>query len=243
MRLDRKCNLVGGDMALLYHQFGIRRFQLEANYWPEFDGFVPGQLSKLYGHLNADDLFASCDLFGTARAVFEGEHWEYDISDSALRLRCSSYSSPNELRDIIRKLLSGTREFLSPHVGFFVDEVRAFGIVPDDKDRHIGEVVQKRLLAARAEKEAATELPGLTGAGLRLVGDVEDDEFQYHWHAGIEPPHGAYNVLMLDAQLMFWPSREPPSAPDDLDRIDAQITTTYRFLTDDIKTFASQVFH
>jgi len=99
-------------------------------------------------------------------------------------------------------------------------------------------VVEKRLLA-RVSKEDRAALPGLAGAGLRLVGDAEG----FHWHADIEPPHGHYTVLALDADLLFWPEGEPPSPSDDLDTIDTQVMTAYEFITGDIKTFASKVFH
>lgn len=226
-------------MALQYEHFGVRRFQLEVNFWPEMETFLPGQLSHLYAELNGQDLFSICMLQSTDGARFEGEHWVYDISDTSLLLRCTSYSGTDELQRTIRGLLSDTRDFFSPRrLAFFVSEIRALGIVPDDKGRHIGEVVEKRLLS-RVPKTDRETLPGLTGAGLHLAGDTEE----YHWHAGIEPPHPSYRALLLDAHLMFWPTAEPPSATDDLDRIEAQVTTTYEFLTENVKTFASKVFH
>lgn len=228
-------------VALLYDQFGIRRFQLEVTFWPEMDGFLPGQLSQLYAALNGQDLFSLCMLQSTEGARFEGEHWVYDISDTSLLLRCTGYSSTDELRRVIRFLLSGTRDFFpGRRLIFFVTEVRAFGIVPDDKDRDIGGVVEKRLLA-RVPTSDREALPGLAGAGLLLVGD--ENEQNFHWHARIEPPHGSYHVLALEAELMFWLPDQPPTAGGDLDRIDEQVMTTYAFITDSIRTFASKVFH
>lgn len=232
------CAALETNMALLYDSFGVRRFQVEVNIWPDIESFSPGELSRLYGHLNSDDLFASCELRSNMGARFEGEHWVYDVSPSSLLLRCTGYSGTDELRRIIRLLLSETRSFFHRRRAFYVGSVRAYGVVPEDKDRHIGQVVQKRLLS-RVAKEELESLPGLSGAGLRLVGDTDD----FHWHAFIEPPHGAYGVLGLDAQLMFWPSSEPPNADDDLDTIEEQVMMAYRLLTEDIKTFASKMFH
>lgn len=228
----------GGSMTLLYDSFGIRQFQVDVLLWPEIRSFEVGQLSRLYGGLNGDDLFTTCELRGTNGARYEGEHWVYDISDGSIMLRCRGYSGTDELRRIIRSLLANTRQFFAPpRLAFFVDTVRAFGLVPDDKDRDIGQVVQQRLLnrVPKADREA---LPGLMGAGLRLVGDAET----FHWHGDIEPPHGAYHMLALDAELIFFPAEEPPTAVDDLDSIDERVIMAYNFVNDDLRVFASKVF-
>lgn len=226
-------------MALLYDSFGVRRVMLEANFWPNLPDFHPGELSRLYAHLNSHDTFASCELHSLG-ARFEGEQWVYDISTTDVALRCYSYETPDQLRSRIRGLLEGTRQFFADQhrLAFYVTEVRMIGIVPEDKDRHVGEVVRKRLLT-RLKPEDLEVLDGLQGAGLRLVGDTDD----FHWHANIEPPHGSYGVLGLTAELMFGPGEGPPKPDEDLDRIDEQVQAAYTFLNDQVREFASKLFH
>lgn len=226
-------------MALLYDAFGVRRVQVVANIWPDIDNFGSGELSRLYGHLNADDLFSSFELRSNMGARMEGEHWVYDISPSSILLRASAFATTDQLRKRIRSLLAGTRQFFDrSYMAFYTEDVRVYGVVPDDKDRHVGEVVKKRLLQ-RLAKDDVEAMTGLAGAGLRLVGDTE----AFHWHAQIEPPHGAYSVLALEAHAMFRPTPDPPTPGDDLDTIDEQVQATYDFLNDDVRTFASKLFH
>ena len=227
-------------MALLYSQFGIRHFEVVVHFWPDMDGFNAKQLRQLFGELDLgrDDQFTTCDLrdAGESGARFSGEHWTYDIATESLMLRCNGYLG---LQDTVRDLLGQTRAFFGNRMAFFIDEVRMYGTVPDDRNRHVGEAVLKRLLRTLKAEDRAL-LPGLLGAGLQLVGDAEDPHF--HWHARIEPPHGSYDVLGMSAQLMFPLSMEPPTADDDLDTIDDQLETAVRFITDDLPQFASRLF-
>lgn len=64
-----------------------------------------------------------------------------------------------------------------------------------------------------------------------------------HWHADIEPPHGAYGVLGLGVEAYFVPSDDPPTPEGDIDRIDEQVDTAYTFLNDQVREFASKLFH
>jgi hypothetical protein len=238
----RTCSYHGEDgMALLYDSFGVRRLEFVANLWPDMVTFAPRELRQLFGQLviGPDDEFTSCDLRTDTGARFEGEHWVYDIGTSSILLRCWGYSSPDSLRGTIRRLLRQTRDFFAEknELAFFVDEIRVYGIVPDEKDRNVGEVVQKRLLK-NVLKVDLEGLPGLAGAGLQLVGDAEE----FHWHARIEPPHGAYDVLGIGAELMFPPTPDPPSDEDDLDNIDRQVELAHTFITTDVVTFASKLF-
>lgn len=231
------------DMALLYDAFGVRRFQFTANMWPGLDEVSSRDLRRLFSTLSLgpDDEFESFEMrAGGLGARFEGEHWIYDIAPTSILLRCSAYSSPVALRATVRSLLDGTREFFAAAdpQAFFVDELYVYGIVPDDKDRHVGEVVLRRLLRTLKRDELTGNLAGLTGAGLQLVGDAED----FHWHARIEPPHGYYDVLGVAVELMFPPTPEPPSDEDDLDRIDGQVETAHSFITQEVVAFASQLF-
>jgi hypothetical protein len=226
-------------LTLLYDSFGVRRVWIDVNFWPELRDFRPGELSQLYAHLNSDDLFLSCDLNSNQGARFDGEQWAYDITSDRLALRCFGYESVEHLRGRIREMLRGTREFFAPRrVAFFVDEVRMFGVVPDDRDRPIGEVVRKRLLRG-TKAEELEGLPGLVGAGLRLVGDTDE----FHWHANIEPPHGSYGVLGLGVEAYFTPDVEPPTPETDIERISGQVDTAYTFLNDQVREFASKLFH
>lgn len=128
-------------MALLYDSFGIRRVEVLVNFWPDIDRFLPGDLSKLLGELNGDDLFTSSEFRPDSGARFEGEHWVYDLSLTSVLVRCTSYSTPQELRARIRDLLEGTRRYFGGRqsVAFFSDDVRVGGTVPEDKARNVGE--------------------------------------------------------------------------------------------------------
>lgn len=227
-------------MALLYDHFGVRRFSFRAHMWPEMEDFASAELRQLFGELSlgADDEFESCEILPSG-AVFEGEHWVYELNLSSVRLQCFGYSSLTNLRASVRGLLEQTREFFkSSHVIFYVTSMNVYGTVPDDKDRHVGEVVMRKLLR-NVKQEDRDILDGLEGAGLSLVGTTDED---LHWHARIEPPHGAYEVLGLAAELMFPPSPEPPKAGEDLDRIDDQIEATHDFITTRIPQFANRLF-
>lgn len=230
-------------MTLLYDSFGVRNFEFVTHLWPDMDALSARELRRLFGELaiGPDDEFTSCDLrAGEMGARFQGEHWVYDIASSSILLRCNGYSSSDSLRGTVRNLLGQTRKFFAARhrLAFFVDSIRVFGIVPDDRDdRHVGEAVKKRLLR-NIKKEDLDELPGLSGAGLQLVGDSET----FHWHARIEPPHGSYDVLGLGAELMFPLSSDPPTDEDDLDTIDQQVETAHSFITTEVPNFARKLF-
>jgi hypothetical protein len=230
-------------MALLYDAFGIRRFVFRANMWPGLDDITSRELRRLFAALSLgqDDEWDSFELRpGGLGARFEGEHWIYDITPNSIYLRCDAYSSPDALRATVRNLLGSTRAFFASAdpQAFYVEEMFVYGVVPDDKDRHVGEVVLKRLLRTLKRDELEGNLAGLTGAGLQLVGDAED----FHWHARIEPPHGSYEVLGVAVELMFPPTTDPPTDEDDLDRIDGQVEAAHSFITQEVVTFASQLF-
>lgn len=229
-------------MALTYDAFGVRHFEFVANLWPDLDALSAPELRRLFGELTIgpDDEFTSCDLRpGMMGARFTGEHWTYDIASSSILLRCNGYSSSENLRATVRGLLGQTRRFfVAKHqLAFYVEAIRVYGVVPDDKDRDVGEVAMKRLLR-NVSRDDLEILPGLTAAGLQLVGDTDE----FHWHARIEAPHGNYESLGLSAELMFYLSPDPPTDADDLDTIDAQVETTHSFITTLLPVFASKLF-
>jgi hypothetical protein len=228
-------------MALSYDSFGVRRVDIEAKIWPEFDRFLPGQLSKLLGVLNDDDAFTSVDLEPESGLRLEGEQWIYDLSLSSIELRSKGFSEPQAASPRIRSLLEATRGFFTRgthQIAFFTSEIRVLGSVPDDRNRNVGDVVLRKLLRG-INQEDRDLLPGLTGAGLRLIGDAEDG---YHWHASIEPPHGRYESLGLWAQLMFPPPDSPPRPGPDLNTIIEQVGMGYNLVSGGLKTFASKLF-
>ena len=196
-------------MTLLYDNFQVRRVEVILDIWPGFDRLLPGQLSRLIGPLNDDDSFTSSEIQPESGLRLEGEQWVYDLSLSSVMLRSRSFLNPSASSPRMRSLLEVTRGFFGGRqpVGFYTDLIRVVGYIPDDKGRNIGEVVQGRLLKT-VTKEDREALPGLAGAGLRLIGDAED----YHWHASIEPPHGAYESLSLYGELMFYPGAWFPGA-------------------------------
>lgn len=227
-------------MTLLYESFGVRRVELMANVWPDIDAFVSGDFSRLFGAINDDEIFTSSDIRPGRGVRFEGEHWVYDLNSSSLLIRCSGYADPAVMRGRFTSLLEKTRRYFAERqsLAFYTDHVRVYGDVPEDKGRHVGKVVQKRLLS-RMKPEDHQGLPGLQGAGLRLVGDHED----YHWHAGLEPPHGAYDEsLSLWAELMFWPDPQPPSAGSDLEKIAQNLNSAYAFVNDVLPAFSAKLF-
>jgi hypothetical protein len=229
-------------MALRYESFGIRHFEFTAHMWPELDEIAPRDLRRLFGQLTLgrDDEFTSCDLrTANMGARFEGEHWIYDIAPGSILLRCRGYAP--DLPATVRALLEQTRTFFAStvHVAFFVNEIRVWAIVPDDKDRHVGDLVLRRLLRNLKRDELGPNLSGITGGGLQLVGDAEE----FHWHARIEPPHGSYDVLGIGVELMFPLAPEPPNEDDDLDTIDNQVGLAHSFITKEVVAFAGQLFH
>jgi hypothetical protein len=228
-------------MALNYDSFGVRRVDIETNIWPEFDRFLPGQLSKLLGVLNDDDAFTGVDLEPESGLRLEGEQWVYDLSLSSVLLRSKGFSDPQAASPRIRSLLENTRAFFarpSHQVVFFTDEVRVLGSVPDDRERNVGDIVLRKLLHGLKDEDRDL-LPGLSGAGLRLIGDAEAG---YHWHASIEPPHGRYESLGLWAQLMFPPPESPPRPGSDVNTIIEQVAMGYELVSSGLKTFASKRF-
>lgn len=226
-------------MALLYDAFGVRRVEVVTNIWPDLDNFLPGDLSRLLAALNGDEAFTSCDMQPGIGARFYGENWVYDISPSSVLIRSTGFETSEHLRARIRGLLSDTRAFFAERgpMVFYTDEVRVSGTVPEDKDRNVGEVVQRRLLS-RMKAQDKDELSGLEGAGLRLVGTTDD----YHWHASLEPPHGAYNSLGIYAQLMFFRDPYPPDEGADLDKIEEQVADSYTFVSNHLLAFSTRLF-
>lgn len=225
-------------MALLYDSFGIRRVAVEVNLWPAIDSFAAGDLSALFGRLNTDDIFTSCELRPQTGASFEGELWTYDLHPSTLRIRCFGFATPEQLYGRIRSLLEGTRGIVRDRsLAFYTDEIRVFAEVPEGGKRMVGDIVQRRLVG-RLKAEDRAELPGLQGAGLSLVGATDS----YHWHAEIEPRQGVNNSLSLVGRLVFFPESEPPRPGPDLDVIDEHVKTTCDFVRDPLQTFSTKLF-
>ncbi|MHB1468363.1 MAG: hypothetical protein ACYCX7_04320, partial [Solirubrobacteraceae bacterium] len=98
-------------MALRYDSFGIRQVHLEADIWPALDGFVSGDLGRLFGALNGDEIFTSSEIRPQIGATFDGEHWSYDLMQSSVLIRCRGFETPERLQSQIRSLLDGTRRF------------------------------------------------------------------------------------------------------------------------------------
>jgi hypothetical protein len=226
-------------VSLQYEHFGVRRVELVVSIWPGIDGFMAGELSRLFGVLNDNDTFSSSEHRPGEGARFEGEHWIYDISLSSILLRATGWETRIDLGAQIKSLLAKTRKFFSPSsVIFYTTEIRVAGVVPEEKtDRDIGEIVQKKLLS-RVKIDDRKTLEGLAGAGLRLHGDTKD----YHWHASIEPPHPSYDELYLSGELLFPRGPEPPSPGPDIDRICEQVDMAYDFVNDGVRSFAGKVF-
>lgn len=218
-------------MSLLYDAFGIRRVALEVNFWPGVEKFHTGELSRLFGALNEDELFSTCELQSETGALFGGEAWDYDLSTSGLLIRCSSFVTHQAMRERMRQLLAGTRDTLSTKVAFFTDEIRVFGQVPEGGKRDVEKTVRKRLMSRGTD---LSDLPGLEGAGLSLSGTND----VYHWHGDIES--AGPDSLMLSGRVRFWPEPEPPRPGPDLDLIEKQVELACEFVSDHLRNFTSK---
>lgn len=226
-------------MALKFEQFGVRRVELEVLMWPGFDhGYRPGELSGLYGVLNGDDLFETCELRATIGAEFESEHWLYDISTTRIRIRSESFQSLDELNFRVRHLIEETQRFLTPRrLPFLItDRILVRGVIPEDGSRDVSETLRTKVLSQRLSRKGQDGsrplglFPGqLAGTGLTLVGDTDD----YHWHADIGPTH-AGDTLPIRAALYFPP---PAEAPDET-MISQNLSTAYKFLSESVLEFA-----
>lgn len=225
----------GGDltepMSLLYDNYGIRRLAVEVNLWPEVEKFEKKALSKLFGVLNTDGMFASCELRPETGARFESDTWTYDVSPAGVFMRCVNLASLDDTKQRMHFLLDGTRKCVATGNAFYTDEIRVFVHVPEGGKRNVESVAYKKLLGTRTDR---SDLPGLEGAGLSLSGTTEI----YHWHGDITP-YGE-DALMLTAVLTFRPNPEPPRPGPDLDAIDGQIGTAASFATDHLRTFSSK---
>ncbi len=222
-------------MALKYEHFSFKRVVVEANLWPPAGDIADGILSQLFGHLNEDELFTSCELRPSG-ATFQGEYWTYDLNGSTLRIRCFGFPHHEHLHAHIRKLLDGSRA-VSPQrrVAFYAEEIRVFAEVPEVGRRNIADVVQKRLLRS-IKSEDREALPGLSGAGLKLDGSTEN----VGWHAAIDPNPGG-NSLSLFAGMMFR-DPEPPRPGSDLDVIEEQVKIACAFVQNDLQKFSAKLF-
>lgn len=229
-------------MALLFDHFGVRRVELDVLMWPGFShGFKPGELSSLYGALNTDDAFESCELRANLGATFDSEHWEYDISTTRIHIAAGpAFQSFDELDKRVLHLIEETKKHLTQRRLPFVTTERAYvmGVVPEDGDRDVSEVVRSKMLSRRLTQQHDGErlldhLPGdLVGAGITLVGDGED----FHWHANIGPAHGGATNLRISAELYFPP---PSEAPED-SMISDSLRTAYEFLNTSVREFAQE---
>jgi hypothetical protein len=228
-------------VALLFDQFGVRRVELDVLMWPGFGhGFKHGELSRLYGALNSEDLFESCDLRANVGAEFESEHWRFDISTTRIKLSSEAFQSFAELGKRMLHLLEETRKFFEPRPPFLIAErVSVWGVVPEDAERDVSETIRSKLLTRRLTKaddngdRPLDLMPGqLTGTGVTLVGDTE----KYHWHANVGPAH-SFPTLPISVDLYFpTPTERPEGA-----MISESLSTAYEFITNNVVEFAGQI--
>lgn len=217
--------------------------------WPGFDhGFEQGQLSGLYGALNSDDLFESAELRANVGAEFESEHWRYDISTSRIKIRAEAFSTFPELDTRVLHLLTETRNFMRRQLRFLTAErIKVSGVVPEERqERNVADLLPKKLLASRLRQKTGGErlidlLPGnLSGAGLVLVGDVQDEDEErgadYHWHAHLGPVHSPSNEVDVSAELYFYPPVRPPEEA----MISERLQLTYDFVKTHLVEFAEK---
>jgi hypothetical protein len=232
-------------MPMNYEQFGVRIVRVEVYMWPGFEHpFREGELSALYGKLNRDDTFDSCDLSKTLSARFDSEHWRFDINRRRILIRTEQFGDAADLCRRLEFLLSETRAFFreerprqQPLQILAAPEVYASTTLPEAKGDNVAAYVRKKLLKPMSNAPA---LPGLHGAGVRFVGDTEE----FHWHMYLDPSHGRYSNLNLSVELFFSPVPDEGEAEEgetDLDIISKRLTTSYNFLADTAKEFAQAV--
>lgn len=226
-------------MPLDYEQFSVRSVRVDLLLLPGCDhGYNPGELSALYGRLNEDDLFESCELRANLGARFDSESWTMDISQTRLWIRGRSHLGGPDVASQIKALLRATREHLGANrLSFiFADEVYVSAVVPGRNKANVSQMVMGKLLK-KLSPERTSLLTGLIGAGVRFNGDMDDET---HWHFMVEPSHAAgYSQLQLAAEFYFRP--RPQAGNDDLDLIGEQIETAYHFLNSNAKSFAQAV--
>jgi hypothetical protein len=228
-------------MTLNYEQFTPQRVRVDLRMIPGFDhGFRAGELSGLYGALNRDDLFESCELRARLGARFSSEHWTFDIGESRLWIRSRQFLDLSDLTKQIQMLLSEARTFLGEKrlPLLLVEQIALSGVVPEAKGGNVAEIVKKKLLKPLKDGHTDT-LPGLVGAGVRFVGDATEPE-DFHWHLLLDPWHGRYSNLIVGAELFFAPFWED-HAEDDLDAITRRLAIAYNFLTSNAKSFSESV--
>jgi hypothetical protein len=227
-------------MALVFEGFGTRRVELDLVMWPGFDhGFRTGELSGLYGTLNSDDLFESCELRANVGAEFESEHWRYDISSTRIRVSSEAFQDFDQLDKQILHLLDETKRFLTPSRLPFLTASRALvaGVIPEsDAEKDVAAKVRSKLLARRVNQGgdgggALSAFPGeVGGVGVTLVGDTDT----YHWHANVGPVHSPTSDLRISAELYFPPPAESPESA----MISDSLRTAYDFLRTNVLEFA-----
>lgn len=230
--------MLSGDdsVALEYDNFGLQRLVVEANLWPTVQNIAASTLSNLFSEVNADDVFATCELRPNG-ATFDGDQWDYTINASTVRLRWWGHRLPDDFFLQLRRFLEGTRVVAMDHpVGLYTEEIRIFADVPEGKNRNVGEVVKKRLLKGM-KPEDRDSLEGLAGAGLSLVGARES----FAYRATIEPALRV-PVLNLFASLNFPPQSQPPRPGPDLDLIEAHAQAACGFIEGDLLAFSRKLF-
>jgi hypothetical protein len=223
-------------MALQYDNFEIRRIAVETNLWPPAEEISRATLSRLFAEVNEDDCFETCELRANS-ATFEGDDWDYNIDGATVLIRWFGVRPPSDFYERLRRLLDGTRVVaMDSRVGFYSEEVRVFGDVPEGKSRDVGEAVKKRLLRGM-KAEDRDSLAGLAGAGLKLRGGSE----AFFYEASIDPRLSG-DMLSLSAGLKFRPDSEPPKPGPDLDLIESYTKFARDFVADDLLAFSKKLF-
>ncbi len=221
-----------------YESFGVRGVEARVIAWPPLPERYPtGELSKLYSALNSDDSFESCQLRAQLGAVFEGEQWTYDIDSDRVVLTARAFANFIEVKDRFVAMLESSRETLRGTRIFIPDQITVWGLVPDERQRDVGELIRKKLLT-RFKTEHYTHLDGeVVGAGMEFVVAGENVK----WEVTVAPYLRQPDNLFLYAKGDFAvPDADDwPDEPLDLVRSDLQ--TAYDFLHQNVVAFAQSL--
>jgi hypothetical protein len=131
-------------------------------------------------------------------------------------------------------LLQETRAALNAYSLYFfylVHRIKIYGLVPDEQDRDVGDLLRKKL----PKKIQEAPLPGnVRGAGIEIVGSTD----RYRYSATIASYLPEPTSLYLEAELSFVPN--PGDVDHDVDVVGDDLQMAYDLLTTEVVASARE---